>query len=179
MLITIYYVIISKGSKDMQEINRNNSGNFEYSKPKILKSSKKSFTEALLGKIVHKTSNKLDFTLKLGRYKYPKQPDNFVPKSELTLDNEEFTNLINYIEENYEPLKLGQGKYLHITNTETLPILKQIQKLNIPNDKKAFELIESGILTDELQIVIDTIKRIDYLICFTALFLPLRSDLSL
>ena len=67
--------------------------------------------------------------------------------------------MITYLETNYGPLKLGEGKYLEITQNETLPILKQIQKLNIPDEKQALELIESGLLTDNLQTAINTIKR--------------------
>jgi hypothetical protein len=54
---------------------------------------------------------------------------------------------------------LGEGKYLEITQNETLPILRQIQKLNIPDEKQALELIDSGLLTDNLQTAINTIKR--------------------
>lgn len=144
----------------MQEVNKSRNGNIEYVEPMILKSGPRAYSEAILGKILHNTPNKQDFTLKLGRYKkYSKIPENFEPKSELTLDNEEFCKLITYLEANYGPLKLGEGKYLAITQDETLPILKQIQKLNIPNETKALELIESGLLTDNLQTAITTIQR--------------------
>jgi len=51
--------------------------------------------------------------LKLGRYKKPKdwletevvELDN--PKSELTLTGDEFSSLIGFIQENYEPFKDG------------------------------------------------------------------------
>lgn len=144
----------------MQEVSKAKNGNTEYVDPVILKSGPRVFSEAILGKVVHNTPGIQDFTLKIGRYKrYPKTPEIIEPKSELTLDNKEFCRLIAYLETNYGPLKLGEGKYLEITQNETLPILKQIQKLNIPDEKQALELIESGLLTDNLQAAINTIKR--------------------
>ena len=144
----------------MQKVSKAKNGNTEYVAPVMLKSGPKAFSEAKLGKVIHNTPGVQDFTLKIGRYKrHPKKPEITEPKSELTLNNEEFCKLITYLETNYGPLKLGEGKYLEITQNETLPILKQIQKLNIPDEKQALELIESGLLTDNLQTAINTIKR--------------------
>lgn len=144
----------------MQEVSKAKNGNTEYVEPVILKSGPRAFSEAILCKVVHNTPGIQDITLKIGRYKrYPKRPEIIEPKSELTLDNEEFCKLVKYLETNYGPLKLGEGKYLEITQNETLPILKQIQKLNIPDERQAIELIESGLLTDNIQIAINTIKR--------------------
>lgn len=144
----------------MQKVSKAKNGNTEYVAPVMLKSGPKAFSEAKLGKVIHNTPGVQDFTLKIGRYKrHPKRPEITEPKSELTLNNEEFCKLITYLETNYGPLKLGEGKYLEITQNETLPILKQIQKLNIPDEEQALELIESGLLTDNLQTAINTIKR--------------------
>lgn len=144
----------------MQEVNKAKNGNTDYVKSFTLKLGPRAYSEAILGKVIHKTTDKQDITLKLGRYKkYTKIPETQSPKSELTLDNEEFNNLIKYIELNYGPLKLGEGKYLQINQDETLPILRQIQQLSIPDEKQAMELIESGLLTDKLQDAINTIRR--------------------
>jgi len=144
----------------MQEVNKSRNGNIEYVEPVTLKAGPQSYSEAILGKVIHNTPGKQDFTLKLGRYKrFSKKPEISQPKSELTLTNEEFEKLIKYLETYYGPLKLGEGKYLQITQNETLPILKQIQQLKIPDEKQALELIESGLLTDNLQTAINTIKR--------------------
>ncbi len=144
----------------MREVSKSKNGNTEYVEPVTLKSGPRAFSEAILGKVVHKTPGIQDFTLKIGRYKrFQKMPEITEPKSELTLDNEEFCKLIEYLENNYGPLKLGEGTYLEIQQNGILPILKQIQKLNIPDEKQAIDLIESGILTDNLQTAINTIKR--------------------
>lgn len=153
-------LIFSYKENIMKEVSKARNGNTEYVESVILKSGPRVFSEAILGKVIHNTPGLQDFILKIGRYKrYPKTPEITDPKSELTLDNEEFGKLITYLETNYGPLKLGEGKYLEVTQNETLPILKQIQKLNIPDEKQALELIESGLLTDNLQTAINTIKR--------------------
>lgn len=160
MQIIRVILIFSYKENIMKEVSKAKNGNTEYVESVILKSGPRVFSEAILGKVIHNTPGLQDFILKIGRYKrYPKTPEITDPKSELTLDNEEFGKLITYLETNYGPLKLEEGKYLEITQNETLPILKQIQKLNIPDEKQALELIESGLLTDNLQTAINTIKR--------------------
>jgi hypothetical protein len=73
-----------------------------------LKDKARTVTRAVLWKIPHHTQTE-DVSLKIGRYtKVPVQPDEVEcgnPKSELTLDNEEFKALLAFIERNYEPFK--------------------------------------------------------------------------
>lgn len=144
----------------MKEVNKAKNGKIEYVDPVVLKSGPRAFSEAIMGKVLHNTPGVQDFTLKIGRYKKnSKIPEINEPKSELTLDNEEFCRLISYLESNYGPLKLGEGKYLEIQQSSALSILKQIQSLKIPDEKQALDLIESGLLTDNIQLAITTIKR--------------------
>ena len=79
---------------------------------KVLRDKKTVITRALFWRIpLH--SGKEDVRLKLGRYKksqdwtHREEPGSAAPKSELTLDDEEFRNLIEFIQENYEPFKAG------------------------------------------------------------------------
>ncbi len=79
----------------------------------VLKDKKTVITRAGLWKVPHNTRED-EIHLKIGRYKKPKEwlgtevaeLDN--PKSELTLTGDEFSNLITFIQENYEPFKDGK-----------------------------------------------------------------------
>lgn len=82
----------------------------------VLKEKKTVLTKVLFYKVPH-NGQADDLSLKLGRYKKSgifsvESIDNLDPKSELTLDNEEFNNLVHFIEENHGPLLLGAGKYI-------------------------------------------------------------------
>lgn len=82
----------------------------------LLKQKKKVVTKTVFYKIPHNEKED-DLHLKIGRYNIKgifniETLETDDPKSELTLDNEEFTNLIQFIEENHGPLLLGAGKYI-------------------------------------------------------------------
>jgi len=84
---------------------------------KILRDKQTVITRAIFWKIPH-YSGKEDIRLKLGRYKKPKdwfdreELEVLEPKSELTLDQEEFKSLINFLQENYEPFRKGVKAYI-------------------------------------------------------------------
>ena len=84
---------------------------------KVLRDKKTVITRALFWRILHH-SGKEDVRLKLGRYKksqdwpHREEPVSAAPKSELTLDDEEFRNLIEFIQENYEPFKAGTKAFI-------------------------------------------------------------------
>lgn len=84
---------------------------------KVLCDKKTVITKALFWRIPHHTE-KEDVRLKLGRYKksqdwtHREEPETATPKSELTLDEEEFRNLIDFIQENYEPFKAGTKAFI-------------------------------------------------------------------
>ncbi|MBJ2154609.1 hypothetical protein [Variovorax sp. IB41] len=69
-------------------------------------------TRAVFWKIPH-SSEKEDIRLKLGRYKKPEdfeldeEVELLAPKSELTLDQEEFQALLAFLSESYEPFRQG------------------------------------------------------------------------
>ncbi len=82
----------------------------------LLKEKKTIATKVLFYKVPHEHQVD-DLSLKIGRYIKSKgftqetlETEN--PKSELTLDSEEFANLIQFIESNHGPLLLGAGKYI-------------------------------------------------------------------
>lgn len=80
-------------------------------------------TRAVFWKIRHKTERE-DIRLKLGRYKKPAEMwddevlDSVAPKSELTLDNEEFLSLIAFIREKYEPFRQGVKAFIPLVLDE-------------------------------------------------------------
>jgi hypothetical protein len=89
--------------------------------PKVLRDRPTVITKAFFWKIL-RSSGVPDIELKLGRYKKIRGPlriafemvETNEPKSELTLDNEEFLNLAEFIQENYEPFKKGVKQYIPI-----------------------------------------------------------------
>lgn len=82
----------------------------------------KTFTvaRASLWKIPHKSSGIEEVSLKIGRYKKQRGPYNWdlevpeseSPKSELTLSGDEFTALIQFLENQYEPFQRGISKFI-------------------------------------------------------------------
>ena len=88
--------------------------------PAVLRQKDKITTRANLWKILH-NSGKEELSLKLGRYTKSwigkDVPETSTPKSELTLDPEEFEALLKYLEENLEPFKLGVMKYIPLDET--------------------------------------------------------------
>lgn len=84
----------------------------------LLKEKTKTITRAVFWKIPHKDQHEEDICLKIGRYNKngfaPETLENTNPKSELTLDNEEFQKLLEFLSENYEPFKRGVKEYIPI-----------------------------------------------------------------
>jgi len=84
----------------------------------LLKEKIRVVSKAVFFKIPH-DSGKEDINLKIGRYnkgivfsRETLECEN--PKSELTLDNEEFLNLVDFVSQNYLPLKEGVKKYISV-----------------------------------------------------------------
>ena len=112
-----------------------------------LKDGLKVYSKAFLWKIPH-NSGKSDICLKLGRYsKLDKStgfgdiPEVATPKSELTLADEEFKNLISFISQNYQPLFDGVNKYIPLDNIDK-NFIEQIKIVFDNRDKqKVLEFI--------------------------------------
>ncbi len=109
-------------------------------------------TRAVFWKIPHNTRED-EVTLKVGRYKRPKdwyeseEPESLSPKSELTFDNEEFENLIKFLQENYKPFKEGVKAFI--------PLDKPFEKSNADQIRALFSLPDKNqlinfILTNEV-----------------------------
>lgn len=110
-----------------------------------LKDKKTVLSRAYFWKIEHNTSDDEIF-LKVGRYKKPKdywedeELDNLDPKSELTLDGEEFLSLIDLLQKHYEPFKEGVKAFI--------PLDRPFERSNADQIKALFSLPENNLLVD-------------------------------
>jgi hypothetical protein len=110
-------------------------------------------TEACLWLIKHKTGPD-GLGLKLGRYKLDggKRPEVAVPKSELTLDNEELDALGRFLAENLEPFHAGAKQWLAVDGTIEDVHIEQLQTFFAsPNKAKLLELLmQHDVVPDDL-----------------------------
>ena len=114
---------------------------------KILLNKKTVITRAVFWKIPH-DSGKEDIRLKLGRYKKPegfdpeKEPEVLEPKSELTLDQEEFQALLAFLRESYEPFRQGVKAFLPLDKPFDSANADQIRSLfSLPNTRDIVKFI--------------------------------------
>lgn len=84
----------------------------------LLKEKATVVTRVTFWKIPHVNTGQEDIRLKIGRYnKNGFAPDTLEvgsPKSELTLDHDEFQKLLEFLTDNYEPFKKGVKEYIPI-----------------------------------------------------------------
>ncbi|MCG9622108.1 DUF4263 domain-containing protein [Vibrio diabolicus] len=133
---------------------------------KIIRDKPRVLTRAIFWKIPHNTSEDEVF-LKLGRYNKPKgwlegetlELDN--PKSELTLDSEEFSNLIDFISTNYEPFKQGTKAFLPLDNPYDTSNAEQIkQLLNLPDKQGMLQfLLDNDVIPEDLELGLEHARK--------------------
>ena len=122
---------------------------------KVLKQKAKTITKAILWRIPHNTPQD-DVRLKIGRYNRKvfniETPESSKPKSELTLDNEEFQTLLTFLEENYEPFKKGIRKYIQIDEKFDQHNIQHLKAIfSDPDKQKVLNFIASNdILPEDL-----------------------------
>ena len=146
----------------MSEIKTSQKG-VDYAPAQTLKMKKRVYSQALLMKIPHDHAEESDISLKLGRYTLPYgRVAGNQPKSELTLDNEELTALIEYISDNYTPVNLGQGQYISV-DRDNAELIRQFKTLVDGQTDTASLLIENGILSDHVYVAATSIKKISAL----------------
>jgi hypothetical protein len=132
-----------------------------------LKDKKTVLTRAYFWKIEHNTS-KDEIYLKVGRYKKPKdfwekeELDNLEPKSELTLDGEEFLELISLLQQHYEPFKEGVKAFIPLDKPFEISNAEQIKALfSLPDKHKMVEFILSNeVIPEDLDLGLQNAKRI-------------------
>jgi hypothetical protein len=148
----------------------------------ILKDKKTVVTRAGLWKVPHNSSDD-EIHLKIGRYKKPSEwlplevaeLDN--PKSELTLTGDEFSNLITFIQENYEPFKQGTKAFIPLENAYDESVAQQVkQLLNFGDRERMLKfLLKNDVIPSDLEIGLAHAKRARAIDEFQAL---LEQDLT-
>lgn len=130
-----------------------------YAKPKVLKAKKTVFSQAILMKIPRENNESPYYSLKIGRYRnFIETPETLNPKSELTLDNDELNSLIDYISENYAPIRLGEGDYIDISGGNEKLITSFKKLLDREKDAAAL-LLKTGVLSENVLLAASTIAR--------------------
>lgn len=124
---------------------------------KVLLSKLTVITRAVFWKI-HHNSGKEDICLKLGRYKKSgffgedEEPETQQPKSELTLDHEEFQSLIKFLQQSYEPFRQGVKAFIPLERPFDAENAKQIRALfSLPNKRDLVSFIlDNDVIPDQL-----------------------------
>ena len=133
---------------------------------KVLRSKPRVITRAVFWKIPHNTQRE-DIRLKLGRYKRAEDfyDDETVetadPKSELTLDQEEFEALIQFLQDSYEPFRAGVKAFIPLDKPFGTENAKQIRALfSLPNKRELVDFIlDNDLIPDELAAGLAQAKR--------------------
>lgn len=122
----------------------------------ILKEKAQTITRVVFWKIPHNDARTEDINLKIGRYKKLEGGfetlESVSPKSELTLDNEEFQRLIEFVSNNYEPFKKGVKKYIPIDGKFDQESIEHIKGLfDNPDKQKVLDFVlRNNILSNDL-----------------------------
>lgn len=133
---------------------------------KVLRNKPSVITRAIFWKIPH-NSKKEDIRLKLGRYKKSlnfnekEELDSLQPKSELTLDQEEFQSLIEFLRESYEPFRQGMKAFIPLDQPFETENAQQIRALfSLPNINDLVQFIlDNKIIPKELEVGLKQARR--------------------
>lgn len=146
-----------------------------------LKDKKTVVTRAHFWKVEHNTVADEIF-LKIGRYKKPEEYweneelDNLEPKSELTLDGDEFLELISLLQRHYAPFKDGVKAFIPLDKSFESSNAQQIKKLfSLPDKQKIIEFVISNqVIPEDLELGLQNAKRINAIAQFREM---LKGDL--
>jgi hypothetical protein len=129
---------------------------------KVLKKKATVVTEAALWKIKHHSGTE-EISLKVGRYSLSngKKPATANPKSALTLDPDEMTALLNFLEQNYEPFRTGARRWIALDKDFGAEQVTQLRAIFAnPDRRKLVEfLVQNNIVPDDLVRSLDYQKR--------------------
>lgn len=135
------------------------------SKSVELKRKKTVTTRALFWKIPH-DSGAEDIHLKIGRYRRTDDLEDVLetnqPKSELTLDHEEFQGLLKFLSDNYEPFRQGVRAFIPLDRPFDVESAKQIRALfSLPEKKELIDFIlKNEVIPDELEAGLRQAQRV-------------------
>ena len=141
----------------MQEVRRTRKG-IDYI-AKVLKVKKTVTTRAVFWRIPHKTEED-GISLKLGRYRRTEageEVDVGSPKSELTLEDDEFRELAGFLGNHYEPLREGARKYLVLDSDLSDVQVEQMRSLFGDSDREKVVdfLLANEVLPEDLLHALD------------------------
>src|SRR4051812_9903603 len=142
----------------MEEVRRTSRG-IEYV-ASALKQKSTVTTRAIFWKIPH-TSGREDISLKLGRYRRTntgEEVDVGAPKSELTMDDEEFRALAEFLSNHYEPLREGARRYLVLGKDLSHSQVEHMRALFADPDR---EKVVDYLLTNDV-LPEDLLRALDY-----------------
>lgn len=128
---------------------------------RVLKDKQRVFTQAVLWKIGHHTARE-DISLKLGRYsKEGGKPVESAPKSELTLDYEEFSALVKLLQEEYEPFRKGVKAFIPLDKPFDAENAEQIRGLFSHADRRGLVsfILDNKVIPAELQLALQQTQR--------------------
>jgi hypothetical protein len=134
---------------------------------KLLKEKPTVVTRAGFWRIPHHTRED-EVHLKIGRYTKPRdwleeeQPESLKPKSELTLDNEEFLSLIEFIQDNYEPFRKGVKAFIPLERPFDQSTAEQVRALfSLPNTADLVRfVINNDVIPSNLSAALEHAKRV-------------------
>ena len=135
------------------------------SKSAVLKRKKTVITRALFWKIPHDSGIE-DIHLKIGRYRITDVLEDELetsdPKSELTLDHEEFQALLKFLGESYEPFRQGVKAFIPLDRPFDVESARQIRALfSLPDKKQLIQFIlKNEVIPDELEMGLRQAHRI-------------------
>ena len=141
----------------MEEVRRTSKG-IDYI-AKVIKVKKTITTRAVFWRIPHKTEED-SISLKLGRYRRTEtgeEVDVGSPKSELTLDDDEFRELADFLASHYEPLREGARKFVVLDSDLSSAQVEQVRSLfGDPDREKVVDfLLSNNVLEDDLLHALD------------------------
>ena len=122
----------------------------------LLRVTVETITRAIFWKIPHRTQERESINLKIGRYNKngfaPETLEVESPRSELTLDAEEFQNLLEFLWDNYKPFRKGFKQYIPIDDTFSQESIEHFKEIFYnPNKQKVLDFIaKTNILPDDL-----------------------------
>ena len=128
---------------------------------RVLKDKQRVFTQAVLWKIGHHTARE-DISLKLGRYnKEGGKPVESAPKSELTLDYEEFTALVKLLQDEYEPFRQGVKAFIPLDKPFDAENAEQIRRLFSLPDRRSLVsfILDNKVIPAELEHALQQTRR--------------------
>ena len=156
-------------------------GQVKDQKSTTLRDKKTVITQAVFWKIPHNTRPD-EIHLKIGRYKkigpaplLGLEAEIGDPKSELTLDGEEFQNLVKFIQNNYEAFKDGAKAYLPLENPYDESVALQLKELLAANNNESMLhfLMENQVIPEDLEVGLAYARRVRAIDEFNAM---LESD---